>query len=129
MHRQTIQWPKYKKDKMTNNDLQNIHRKLKIEQRKPHKNWGLGPRCSERISSTCSTSDSTSCYSSYKPSDKAWMLLIEWHSFRTWNLFTFTRDPWQNSHRKLRTQRKPPRIVIQIYGGKSNAACCLLISQ
>ena len=42
MHRQTIQWPKYKKDKMTNNDLQNIHRKLKIEQRKPHKNWGLG---------------------------------------------------------------------------------------
>ncbi len=28
---QTTQWPKEKKDKRTNNDLQNIHIKLKIE--------------------------------------------------------------------------------------------------
>ena len=41
---QTAQWPKEKgqkeKDKRTNNDLQNIHIKLKIEQHEPH--WKPG---------------------------------------------------------------------------------------
>ena len=44
---QTTQWPKdrqhngqKKKYKRTNNDLQNIHIKLKIGQHEPHKNRG-----------------------------------------------------------------------------------------
>ena len=42
-----------KKSKRTNNDLQNIHIKLKIE---PTKNGGER-RCSGRVSSSCSNSD------------------------------------------------------------------------
>ena len=45
-----------KKDKRTNNDLQNMHIKLKISNTNPTKTRGeLG--CSGRVSSSCSTSD------------------------------------------------------------------------
>ena len=45
-----------KKYKGTNNDLQNIHIKLKIELHEPIKTEGE-LRCSGRIGSSCSTSD------------------------------------------------------------------------
>ena len=40
-----------KKDKRTNNDLQTIYRKIKIDQREPH----LKPGCSVRVINSCST--------------------------------------------------------------------------
>jgi stalled ribosome rescue protein Dom34 len=46
---------KRKKDKRTNNDLHNIHIKLKIEEHEPQKTGGE-LRCSGRVSSSCSTS-------------------------------------------------------------------------
>jgi hypothetical protein len=46
---------KRKKDKRTNNDLHNIHIKLKIEEHEPQKTGGEF-RCSGRVSSFCSTS-------------------------------------------------------------------------
>ena len=46
-----------KKDKRTNNDQQNIHIKLKIEEHEPHQKPGGELRCSERVSSSCSTGD------------------------------------------------------------------------
>ena len=49
---QTTQWPK----KRTNNDLQNIHIKLKIEYHEPHLKPGMQLMCSRRISNSCSTS-------------------------------------------------------------------------
>jgi hypothetical protein len=42
--------------KRTNNDLQNIHIKLKIEYHEPHLKPGMQLMCSRRISSSCSTS-------------------------------------------------------------------------
>ena len=44
------------KHKRTNNDPQNIHIKLKIEQHKPHQKTGGELRCSGRVSSSCFTS-------------------------------------------------------------------------
>ena len=46
-----------KKYKRTNNDLQNIHIKLKIEKHEPIKTRGE-LRCPGRVSKSCSTSDS-----------------------------------------------------------------------
>ena len=44
-----------KKDKRSNNDLQNIHIKIMIEQHEPHKKTRGELRCSGRVSSSCST--------------------------------------------------------------------------
>ena len=52
--RYNVQKKKYKR---TNNDLQNIHKKLKIEKHEQLKTWGE-LRCSRRVGSSCSTSDS-----------------------------------------------------------------------
>jgi hypothetical protein len=52
--RYNVQKKKYKR---TNNDLQNIHKKLKIEKHEQLKTWGE-LRCSRKVGSSCSTSDS-----------------------------------------------------------------------
>ena len=58
---QTTQWPKENKYKRTNNDLQNISIKLKIEYYDSTKNWG-DTRCSGRVSSSSSKRKSVCMY-------------------------------------------------------------------
>jgi hypothetical protein len=52
----TIQWSK-KKDKRTNSELQNITQKTKRSNNTNSLKIGDEPRCSGRVSSSCSTSD------------------------------------------------------------------------
>jgi hypothetical protein len=56
-----------KKHKMTNNDLQNITQKTKVRS-----TWtGSEPRCSERVSSSCSTYDIWKQYNELTP--RSWI--------------------------------------------------------
>jgi hypothetical protein len=48
---------KRKKDKMTNNDLQNIHIKLKMDLHEPLQKPGDELMCSGMVSSSCSTTE------------------------------------------------------------------------
>ena len=74
-----------KKNQRTNNDLQNITHKTKHQVARISLKTRVELRCFGRVGSSCSTSGTHSCYSSYKPDDNTWIMKGPESAYDKWN--------------------------------------------